>query len=73
MATLPNASEGKLMESNLTAQDVRVLRKSLHLSQEDFAGRLGVTVRTLQRWEKHGRIPEVAARLMLMVSVGGKP
>ena len=38
------------------------LRESLGLAQEAFGSRIGVSRRTLTRWEAHGELPPVAQR-----------
>lgn len=36
----------------LGAEGIKRLRSSLHLTQEEFAARVGVTRKTVSRWEK---------------------
>jgi putative transcriptional regulator len=43
-------------------------RTKLGLSQADFAGMLGVSVRTLQDWEQGRREPSGAAKALLKVA-----
>ena len=47
--------------------DVRALRESLGLSQEAFAERFQLSLRTLQDWEQERRVPEGPARVLLRV------
>lgn len=47
------------------AIDVSAIRKATHLSQGDFARRIGVAVGTLRNWEQHRRQPEGPARVLL--------
>jgi putative transcriptional regulator len=47
--------------------DVRVLRERLGLSQEAFADRFHLSLRTLQEWEQQRRVPEGPARVLLLV------
>jgi putative transcriptional regulator len=47
------------------AIDVRALREGLGLSQERFAHRFLLPLRTLQDWEQHRREPSEAARVLL--------
>ncbi|MGB6537448.1 MAG: helix-turn-helix domain-containing protein [Xanthobacteraceae bacterium] len=47
--------------------DVRKIRKSLKLSQTQFAARFGLTASTIRDWEQHRRRPEGAARVLLQV------
>lgn len=44
-------------------------RLKLDMSQAEFAGMLGVSVRTLQDWEQGRRQPSGAARALLKVTV----
>lgn len=44
--------------------DVRNIRHYLGWSQESLAEQMGVTIRTLQRWERSGRLPETASKLL---------
>jgi DNA-binding XRE family transcriptional regulator len=37
-----------------TAEEIRRVRETLQMSQEQFAGRIGVTRRTVIRWEQEG-------------------
>ena len=50
------------------AHDVRQIRGSLGLSQEQFALLIGVSPRTVQNWEQKRREPEGAAKALLMVT-----
>ena len=45
--------------------DVHALREHLGLSQERFAQRFLLPLRTLQDWEQHRREPSEAARVLL--------
>ena len=47
--------------------DVRALREQLGLSQEVFAARFGLALRTVQEWEQRRRVPEGPARTLLRV------
>jgi len=47
--------------------DVKAIREKLGLSQSAFAGRFGVSVRTVQGWEIGSRQPTGAARTLLRV------
>jgi putative transcriptional regulator len=48
--------------------DVRMIRESYHLSQEQFAALLGISVKTLQNWEQGRRRPRGPARVLLRVA-----
>jgi putative transcriptional regulator len=45
--------------------DVKSIRKSLHLTQEEFAKRYGLTLSALRNWEQGRRKPEGPARALL--------
>ena len=47
--------------------NVQKIRKSLSLSQEQFARYFGVSKRTIQEWEQHRRTPTTTARNFLKV------
>lgn len=46
---------------------IKGIRKRLGLTQEAFATRFGLTIATLQEWERGRRRPGPAARLLLRV------
>lgn len=56
----------------VTADDVRALRQSLHMSQAVFAATLNVSPKTIQSWEQGLREPSDAALRMIQV-VGLNP
>ncbi|MBD5654274.1 MAG: helix-turn-helix domain-containing protein [Candidatus Eremiobacteraeota bacterium] len=45
----------------------REAREKLGLSQDEFAQRFGLSVRTLQQWEQSRRVPDAPAALLLRV------
>lgn len=47
--------------------DVKDIREKYHLSQEQFARLLGISVKTLRNWEQGRRAPEGPARVLLQV------
>ena len=47
------------------AADVRALRLRNHLTQEQFAARLGVPLDTIRNWEQGKRTPRGPARALL--------
>jgi putative transcriptional regulator len=47
--------------------DVRALRERLGLSQEVFAERFQISLRTIQEWEQRRRVPEGPALTLLRV------
>ena len=50
------------------AIEVPAIRKDLGLSQEQFAGLMGVSVATLRNWEQGRREPHGPARSLLLVA-----
>jgi predicted ATPase/DNA-binding CsgD family transcriptional regulator/DNA-binding XRE family transcriptional regulator len=59
-----------LMESSPGALDVRALRTSLQLTQEQMAQRLGVSFATVNRWETGKRSPSPSSRRRLESLLG---
>lgn len=53
---------------NVEVTEAAEARTKLGLSQADFAGMLGVSVRTLQDWEQGRREPSGAAKALLKVA-----
>jgi len=51
---------------------VRVVRRALRLSQEDFAARFHIPLGTLRDWEQGRKVPDAAARAYLVV-IGRNP
>lgn len=51
----------------VTAQDIKQIRKRLKVSQSQFAFLLGVKVATLQNWEQGRTTPEGPAQTLLRV------
>ena len=51
-----------------TVPSVATIREQTGLSQPEFAGLLGVSVRTLQEWEQGRRAPSGAARTLLLIA-----
>lgn len=47
--------------------DVRAIRSRLGMTQEEFAGRFGFSIKTLRHWEQKQRVPEGPARAYLLV------
>ncbi len=47
--------------------DVREIRKSLNMTQNEFALNFGFSVATLRKWEQNERAPEGPARAYLTV------
>lgn len=52
----------------IEAMDVRKIRETLRLSQQQFAALMGISVDTLQNWEQGRRQPSGAAQVLLRVA-----
>jgi len=48
--------------------DIKHIRESYSLTQNQFAAMLGISVRTLRNWEQGRRVPEGPARVLLQVA-----
>lgn len=51
----------------LQADDIKQIRKKLHMTQVIFAAYFGISARTLQEWEQGRRKPEGSARTLLTI------
>jgi len=51
----------------LSTVDVKSLRERLGLTQNQFSGMIGVSIKTLQNWEQGRREPEGPAKALLRV------
>lgn len=54
------------MNSGMKGAEVLAIRQRLHLSQEEMAERMGVSERTIRRWETEGCTEFVARFLTKM-------
>lgn len=61
------SSEGYVVSIRRPKLDVREIRERLGLSQQEFAIRFGISVKTLRNWEQGHRQPEGPARAYLTV------
>ena len=52
----------------IKAPNVKKIRSSYKLSQNEFAALMGISVKTLRNWEQGRRAPEGAARVLLQVA-----
>ncbi len=48
--------------------DIKKIREGYDLTQNQFAGMLGISIRTLRNWEQGRRVPEGPARVLLQVA-----
>ncbi|BAY74060.1 XRE family transcriptional regulator [Nostoc linckia NIES-25] len=64
------------LEKSLKIADlIRELRQQLHLSQKKFAANLGVSLRTVNRWENGSAVPSQMALKLIeeMLEKMGEP
>lgn len=54
---------------HLTGAEVRFLRKAMGLSQRGLGGLLGVTDQAVALWERKGRLPRTADRLLRLIYI----
>lgn len=67
---------GKIKKSKMKASrvtkldvpDIKLIRKKLRVTQEEFAHMIGVSVGTLRNWEQGRREPEGPAKALLTVA-----
>ena len=48
--------------------DVKEIRNKLDLTQEEFAGLMGISIGTLRNWEQGRRSPRGAARVLIWIA-----
>jgi putative transcriptional regulator len=53
---------------NISPLDIKKIRIRYDLTQDQFAGMLGISIRTLRNWEQGRRVPEGPARVLLQVA-----
>jgi putative transcriptional regulator len=63
---------GQDMKRMRRTPQVRVIRRALALSQQEFAARFHIPLGTLRDWEQGRKDPDAAARAYLMV-IGRNP
>ena len=54
-----------MSQVELSGSEIRTLRKSLHMTQAQFAVHLHVAPATVVRWEREISVPQPAARAVL--------
>jgi putative transcriptional regulator len=62
---ITRAQRQRLIAGTWQPGDLAALRRFLGLTQEQFAGRIGISVNTLQNWEQDRRQPDGPARALL--------
>lgn len=65
-------TRGREFSFTFRAVDVRAIRTSLNLTQEQFARRYGFSIDTLRHWEQGRRQPDGPARILLKI-IESKP
>jgi putative transcriptional regulator len=53
---------------NVESLDIKRIRKSFGLTQNQFSSLLGISIGTLRNWEQGRRSPEGPARVLLQVA-----
>jgi putative transcriptional regulator len=51
-------------KTHITGAEFRYLRKELELSQHALADLIGTTEQTVALWERHGKVPKTASRML---------
>jgi len=67
----PPLTEEDFNQMKRTPQ-VKIIRRALRLSQEEFSGRFHIPLGTLRDWEQGRKEPDTAARAYLKV-IGSNP
>lgn len=62
---ITRAQRKRLIAGTFEAGDLVALRKFLSLTQAELAGRIGISVDSLQNWEQGRRQPDGPARALL--------
>ena len=63
-------SEGKCPKAivhKFSAVDVKNIRKTMGMSQTEFASAFGISVSTLRHWERGDRVPQGPALVLLNI------
>ncbi len=68
-ASIPSDVRRRLMNGDYkSGSDVVALRRFVRLTQEQFAGAMGISVHTLRNWEQDRRRPEGPAIALLRIA-----
>ena len=62
---ITRAQRKRLIAGTFEAGDLVALRRFLNLTQAELAGRIGISVDSLQNWEQDRRQPDGPARSLL--------
>ncbi len=69
VAVNPESQRRKSAKAWEAKSEVAKVRQSLGLTQEDFAGLLGIGLSTLRSWEQNKREPSGAARMLITIAL----
>ncbi len=53
---------------DINTPEIKSIRRTLNVSQSEFAMMIGVSIKTLQNWEQGRRIPKGPAKALLRVA-----
>jgi len=67
MGAIMNGEDVPHRRTVLSTVDVKELRERIGLTQNEFSGMIGVSIKTLQNWEQGRREPEGPAKALLRV------
>lgn len=67
--TISREQRIRLISGEWRPGDMNALRRYLGLSQKQFAGRIGISINTLQNWEQGRRNPDGPAKALLRLLV----
>ncbi len=66
---IPRRQRQRIMKGELSgSKDVVAIRRFVRMTQEEFAGALGISVHTLRNWEQGRRRPEGPAVALLRIA-----
>jgi DNA-binding transcriptional regulator YiaG len=69
VAVNPESQRRRSAKAWAAKNEVAKVRHSLGLTQEDFAGLLGIGLSTLRSWEQNKREPSGAARMLITIAL----
>ena len=69
VAVNPESQRRRSAKAWEAKSEVAKVRQSLGLTQEDFAGLLGIGLSTLRSWEQNKREPSGAARMLITIAL----
>ena len=67
---MPARQRRRILRGEITGgEDVVAIRRFVRMTQEEFAGALGISVHTLRNWEQDRRHPDGPAIALLRIAV----